>query len=146
MRSTAIKGHGKAARKAAGSDGREALRKIARDGARSTKIAMHNSFTVLIFGLAMALTCMVATEIAFMASGLVIGNAMVTAGDTVSDLIVTFVTVAMVCGFALFFAFKIENVLLAGMRKRLWHTDPLTGEIAKNGNDKPSAAGGEAGK
>lgn len=141
LKAMALRGSKKETKKNSGnSDMKAELKKIAADGAKSTKIMMHNGFTALVFALAMTLTCMMAVEIAFMASGFVVGSSMVASGDTYSELIVTFVTVAMVCGFALFFAFKIENALMSGMRNRFWHKDPETGEIIKNGKDKRAAA------
>ena len=112
-----------------------AFKKIAHESAVSSKILAHNGFMVIVFGLAMLLLCVIAIEAAFMITGLIIGNSMVTEGDTYSELLITFVTVAMVCGLDLFFVFKLENLLIASVCKRIWHKGP-DGEIIKTSKNK----------
>lgn len=132
-RSMAMKHSTKATKRDNKSSNKETLKKMAKDNKTSAKIAVHNGFITLVFALAMFLTCIVATETTFAVVGLTVGNACKGSFEMAADMmIVIFVAVIMVCGFALFFAIKIENWLISAMRKRLWHKDKTTGEIVKN--------------
>ena len=114
------------------------MREIAKDSATTVKISMHNALISLIFAMAMLLLCVALTEISFAITGVVIGSVNQGAFETLADLIVVIVTAAMVCGFAMFFGFKIQNMLIKAMKARYWHKgeDGTIVKRAKSSDDK----------
>ena len=105
---------------------------IISNGAQSVKVSVHNSFIALVFGLVMFLVCVCAIEAAYAITGIVIGQATAGSFETVADIVVMVITIIMVCGFDLFFAIKINNLIIKAMAKRFWHIDKISGDIIKN--------------
>lgn len=107
------------------------LKKMAHDGAISTKIAMHNSFIALVYIMIMLIVAVATTQVAYAGVALSIGYAGAAALETVADMLTMYVTIAMVCGVILFFTFKIENLLIKAMSDRFWHYDHKNDAIDK---------------
>lgn len=107
------------------------LKKAVKDGQTNTRIMMHNMLMLLIFGLAIVFTSLIAIEIAYAAIGLIVGNANRGSFSTLADLIIVVTAILMVSGFMLFFSIRFENWMIRKMRERFWHKDKATGEIIK---------------
>ena len=102
------------------------------------KIWAHNGFIAIIFGLAMALTCIIATEGALMIAGFAIGKMNRGQFSTPADMIAAGIALIMTCSFVLFFAFKLENILIKGMKRRFWHSSADGLDIDKPGSGSDS--------
>ena len=97
---------------------------IMKGGVTGSGILAHNGIVALVWGAAMLIVAYVALQAAFYFVAVIAGSTGAYAMETAADLLTIYVALAMVCGFDLFFAFKIENRLIRAMKRRFWHKAP----------------------
>lgn len=105
------------------------LKKFGADSLRSSKILAHNGVVVIAWAVPMFLVAYVALQAAFYAAAVVLGQTGGILMETPVDVVTTYIVIAMVCAFDLFFAFKLENAAIRAMKRRLWRADMKTGGI-----------------
>lgn len=105
------------------SEGGALLKNMARDGAIGSKILAHNGFIAILYVLAMALVAYASLQAAFYFVAILAGSTGAYLMATEADVLTVYVIIAVVCGFDLFFSFKIESALIRAMSGRFWHKD-----------------------
>ena len=107
------------------------LKKFWADGFRTSKILAHNGAVAIAWAVPMILAAYIALQGAFYLVAIVLGQTGGILMETAVDVITVYVVIAVVCGFDMFFAFKIENAAIRAMKRRFWKADYKNGGIDK---------------
>ena len=107
----------------------ELLKKMGHEGAIGTKIAIHNSLILAVFVTVMIIIAIVALELAYMFTALTLGYNGAFTMQSTADLLTVYITIAIVCAFTCFFAFRIENLIMKAMGRRFWKYDKKADKI-----------------
>lgn len=94
-----------------------------------SKVWVHNGIIVGVYGLCMVLTIMFAVEFAMMFVAFIIGSQNAAVLSDLTDMIAIYVAIVMGSGITMFFTFKLENALIAAIKRRMWRIS--NGDIVK---------------
>lgn len=109
----------------------ETLRSFWADSRRSTAVLAHNGVIALVWAMAMFLVAYADLQLSFFVVAFILGETGGIMMQTSVDVITVYVTIAMGCGFCLFFGFAVEKALMRAMGRRFWRVDHANSRIDK---------------
>ncbi len=107
------------------------LKKAMKEGALESRILTHNGFIGVLYALVMFLVFYMSLQLAFYFVAFLAGSTGSYLMTSSSDVLTTYVILAIVCGFDLFFSLAIEKALIRAMKRRFWKKDRVNGGIDK---------------
>lgn len=111
-------------------EGKNKMKNIMQDTKLTSKVLIHNGVIAIIYGFIMLGVAIIAINMSMMLIGYTVGSQGTVAINTIADMLSIYMSLIMIGGLVLFFTFKIENAIIAAIKKRMWHISD--GEIVKN--------------